>query len=47
MDDRTTTTHRKQIKRGKKNHIQNKQTIIGELKKIYKKIGDEWEKKEA
>jgi len=34
-------------KEERKNHIQNKQTIIGELKKIYKKIGDEWEKKEA
>ena len=27
-------------KEERKNHIQNKQTIIGQLKKIYKKIGD-------
>ena len=27
-------------KEERKNHIKNKQTIIGQLKKIYKKIGD-------
>jgi hypothetical protein len=30
----------KNSKEERKNHIQNKQTIIGQLKKIYKKIGD-------
>ena len=47
MDDRTTTTHRNQIKRGKKKPHTKKQTIIGQLKKIYKKMEMEWEKKAA
>ena len=34
-------------KEERKNHIQNKQTIIGQLKKIYKKSEMEWEKKET
>ena len=40
MDDRTTTTHRKQIQRGKKKPHTKKQTILGQLKKIYLKNGD-------